>query len=298
MKKLSFYLSLVLFLASTSLALSQSAICPSSYIPLPSQDCKGAISLATQSYTYPTGSICGAGFVPDELGIGSCLRTSERTTTWYSFKVSRSGIFKVLIYPLDLDNLDGNSGTTDYDFALIKLPARLRNDSATCSLINRNSFDTAWFQRCNYSGQRGITGISDTGIIDGYAKIEDPIFVRRNDFYLFAVDNFSSGINNNRVGYTIRFGDFSVQLNASIAPITEVEEFSRQKSIRVGEQNIAIACDGAKLTAELFTLDGRLISRFKEPGEATWQIPKPNQAAMLRITDDQRRVNFVRLLPK
>ena len=200
------------------LVFGQSATCPSTYVPKPSQDCKGAITLCTRSYTYPTGVICGSGLVDDELGRGSCLRASERSTTWYVFKVRRSGVLKVLIYPLDLVNGDGNSGDTDYDFALIKLPFGLTNTDQVCSQINANSADTSWFRRCNFSGQRGITGISDTILTGGAGKIEEPIYVEVDDYYLLAVDNYSSAAGTNLTGYTVRFGDFDDPNNADIRP--------------------------------------------------------------------------------
>jgi hypothetical protein len=234
-------IAILLCIKFAPIAFAQSANCPPSYVPKPSQDCKGAIKVNWNQYTYQSDSLCGSGLVNNELGRGSCLQTSERTTTWYVFKVRRSGVLKVLIYPLDITPGNGNSGDTDYDFALIKLPYGLTNTAQVCAQINANSSDTSWFRRCNYSGQRGITGISDTILTGGQGKIEDPVYVEVDDYYLLAIDNFTSGASQNRIGYSVRFGDFNVPLNAVVGPgdVTGLEKSSKVNKMLSGIQNPA-----------------------------------------------------------
>lgn len=195
---------------------------------LPSQDCPGAIPLCGLRYTYPTGAICGGGNNPGELPSGSCL-TDEHNSTWYVFKIRKAGQLKFAIVPLDVVAPD-DSGDTDYDWALFKLPAGATNNTSTCSMLAGH---TDWQASCNYAGGKGATGMMDTsGTANtnsqnaGGTKWNQPIIAARDEVYLLIVDNFTGGV---ATGYTIRFRDTSdirtgedIQLGiATIAPTSD-----------------------------------------------------------------------------
>ena len=188
---------------------AQSNNCPDnpSYIPLPSQDCVGAIPLCKLSTTYATGQICGEGAIPNEIPTGSCLSTDERNTTWYVFKVRASGLLKFKIKPLDVSG--NNSGAIDYDWAVFKLPAGQSNSVTTCAALNNN---LSWQFSCNYSGQSGVTGMYDTTGTQqtdsqngGGTKFNRPRQVNAGETFMLAVDNFTG--DDALTGYTIYFAD-------------------------------------------------------------------------------------------
>ncbi len=203
MKKL---FTLILFLVLGSQAALMAQTCTPTYVPKPSQDCHKAIQLGCGlRYTYPTGIICGAGNIEDEIPTGSCLTANEKNTTWYVFKVRTSGRLQFAILPLDMTP-PNDSGDTDYDWALFRLPLGDTNTLQTCALLTDN---LNWQVSCNYSADDGATGILDTNETEdldvqgaGGSKWNRPLYVNAGEVYVLAVDNFTGGT---QIGYNIRF---------------------------------------------------------------------------------------------
>lgn len=215
MKKSLFLLASLLGLITTKI---NAQTCVSSYIPKATQDCQGAIPLCKLTTTYPTGNICGGGVIPAEIPSGSCLASNEKNTTWYVFKVSQSGKLKFKIKPLDVTPT--SNGDTDYDWAVFKLPAGSSNSFSTCSMLKSN---LSWQVSCNYSAQKGVTGMYDTvnTIQNDVQYANGSAFNRtrqviEGEVYVVAVDNFSGG---DLIGYTINFTDPNTDTtSASIIP--------------------------------------------------------------------------------
>lgn len=178
----------------------------------------GAIALCQLSTTYPTGYICGAGTISNELPTGSCLLSNEKNTTWYVFKVSQSGKLKFKIKPLDV--IGSANGNTDYDWAVFKLPAGQQNTQQVCAQIKNN---LSWQFSCNYSVQKGVTGMYDTtGTANtdvqtsSGSKFNQTKTVNAGEYYVLAVDNFTG---EQLTGYTINFADPSLPSQADAADI-------------------------------------------------------------------------------
>lgn len=201
--KITFLLSLLVGLVVWG---AEAQTCPSGYVPKPTQNCVGAIPLCNLSTTYATGVICGPGATPGEIPSGSCLSSDERNTTWYVFTVRTSGKLKFKIRPLDV-SAAGN-GNTDYDWAVFKLPAGQVNSATACAAVSASN--TTQFS-CNYSAERGVTGMYDTtgtlqvDVQDATgSKFNRPRDVLVGESFVLAVDNFSGG---DQIGYTIVFAD-------------------------------------------------------------------------------------------
>ncbi|SFC52100.1 gliding motility-associated C-terminal domain-containing protein [Flexibacter flexilis DSM 6793] len=218
---------LFLFLLGWAKVYSQTTCASATYVPKPSQDCKGAIALCQLSTTYPTGSICGPGAIPGEISTGSCLSSNERNTTWYVFKVSQSGKLKFKIKPLDVTAT--SNGDTDYDWAVFKLPAGQQNTASICAQIKNN---LSWQFSCNYSSQDGETGMYETSTTQqvdvqgaGGSRFNRTKTVNVGEYYVLAVDNFTGGTElANLMGYTITFADPSDPLHADAADIVPGED--------------------------------------------------------------------------
>lgn len=216
--RIIFVLGLLVAFANNSV---EAQTCPANYIPKPTQNCVGAIPLCNLSTTYPTGFVCGPGTIPGEIPAGSCLSSDERNTTWYVFKVSVAGKLRFKIKPLDVTGT--SSGSTDYDWAVFKLPTGQINSVAACATISANV--STQFS-CNYSAERGVTGMYDTtgtsqlDIQDATGtKFNRPRDVFVGETYLLAVDNFSGG---DQIGYTVTFmNPIQFQGTASIVPAAD-----------------------------------------------------------------------------
>lgn len=213
----------LLFLLGWAKVSAQTSSCSSTYVPKPSQNCKGAIALCQLSTTYPTGYICGAGTISGEISTGSCLSSNEKNTTWYVFKVSQSGKLKFKIKPLDV--VGSANGNTDYDWAVFKLPAGQQNTESICAQIKNN---LSWQFSCNFSGQSGVTGMYDTTGTEqldvqgaGGSKFNRTKNVNVGEYYVLAVDNFSGG---SLIGYTINFADPSLPTQSDAADIVPGED--------------------------------------------------------------------------
>ena len=212
-------LALSLFLPIAAFAQRQ-VTCDSNYVPRPYQDCPGAIALCGAIYHAETNSICGEGLLVDEA-VGSC-GTQERVTSWYTFRATTSGLLSFYIQPNDVtDSLAWSSptgqGDTDYDFLVFKLPAGATTSYSTCQLLQRDpaSPSNQYELACNYSGQRGCTGLSDLPAAVNNARFGAPVSANAGDVFVMLVDNF----NINTLGYTIRF--FTPSNNPRYADVTQ-----------------------------------------------------------------------------
>jgi hypothetical protein len=217
--KITSFLALLLSLCSQTWAQN----CPPSYVPKPTQDCAGAIPICKYTTTYASGAICGAGTIPNELPSGSCLSTNEKNTTWYVMKIRTSGLLRFKIQPLDVIN--NNSGDTDYDWALFKLPAGQTNSPTTCNLIKNN---ISWQFSCNYSSQKGVTGMWDTvgtAQMDSQgasgSKFNRPRQVNAGEVYVLAVDNLSGG---EQIGYFVQFMHPLAVVNGTTADVVPLPD--------------------------------------------------------------------------
>ncbi|SFC51495.1 Por secretion system C-terminal sorting domain-containing protein [Flexibacter flexilis DSM 6793] len=206
------------------------AQCGSGNTLKPSQNCRGAIPICQLSITYPSGYICGPGEIPGEIPSSSCLASNEKNTTWFVFKVYKSGKLKFKIRPLDV--IGTNNGGTDYDWALFKLPAGQQNTPTICEQL-KNNF--SWQFSCNYAAGQGVTGMYDTTGTQqldvqnaGGTKFNKTKNVSIGEYYVLAIDNFSGGT---LTGYTINFADPSNLLHLDAADISPSEDTIVMSSI-------------------------------------------------------------------
>lgn len=179
---------------------------------LPSQDCRGAIPICGLLYKSPTNTVCGPGVIAHEVPQGSCLETNELNSTWFTFQVQSAGLLKFVIIPNDQtiwDTTDGvdstiHWGTSDYDWALYRLPLNTKQSEASCRQI-RDSL--SWEVSCNYVGGTGFsTGMMDTTDIYNnprYTRYNLPLRVQSGESYILIVNNYD--VHNAQLGYSIRF---------------------------------------------------------------------------------------------
>lgn len=198
-------LALVLCL-SGSLVYAQT--CPPGYVPKPYQDCIGAIPVCSPLYTAPNGLLCGSGAQWDQ--VRTRCGVTEHMSSWYTFQAQTSGLLAFYIIPSDVQNLtdfSAGDGWRDYDWVVYKVPADTNAQPGyLCSMVH----DSAHYQfSCNYSGQKGVTGMYDrmgaaangSSQNAGGTRFNDPLPVQQGDRFYLLVDNFRI----DTVGYTIRF---------------------------------------------------------------------------------------------
>jgi len=70
------------------------------------------------------------------------------------------------------------------------------------------------------------------------------------------------------------------------------------RKLQVGDQTFALPSAKGQLSAEICSLDGKVLWTGRMPDAGIWQIQKPKHAALLRVVDEKRRVIFVQLLTK
>jgi hypothetical protein len=138
-----------------------------------------------QFLNLSTAASLGEGLNPNEVnpnGMGNCLTSGERNSTWLEFSVLTSGLLSFSILPFN-DN-------SDYDYAIYNL------SNATCADIFT---DPSLMVACNFSGSTFPT--AETGPNGGPNPQDSPgLDVLAGERYLVLVNNFS-GLNNE--GYSI-----------------------------------------------------------------------------------------------
>ncbi len=124
------------------------------------------------------------------------------------------------------DNGNGSIGDTDYDWILYEVThfPRGADLTAACPLMPRVPDITGnrprtrpWIRACNFSGDRGPTGLYDPGRTPGGGdssvnasgnRYLTPIKVYVGQRFILAVDNFSTNINGYKIDFTGRGNRF------------------------------------------------------------------------------------------
>lgn len=165
---------------------------------------------------------CGGKAVP-----GPCARTDSLTDTnpfWYKFTCYRAGTLGFRIKPIDLDD--------DYDWQIFDITGRDPNAIYT---------DRSLFVACNWSGNPGITGASNTGTslvnCAGYAY---PTFsampvLKLNHDYLLLVSHFTK-FKPGQEGYELSFGGGTASITDTVKPALK---------------SISSSCDATKIYVKL-----------------------------------------------
>ncbi len=158
----------------------------------PEQDCSGAISLCSSSWTQ-TESYIGAGI--QELVDGTtCIGTEETNSLWFVFTVQSTDSFGFNIVTAN-----------DYDFALYNISID------GCAGIPGQVPD-----RCNWCYEPGNTGLDETtwdptfGLSEPGSnpcnKIMDGLWVNAGETYALMIDNYTA----DNEGFTIDFEGASI----------------------------------------------------------------------------------------
>ena len=131
--------------------------------------------------------ICDNGVIPTPC---PRITLTDKNPYWYKFTCFSGGTLGFLITPNNLFD--------DYDWQLFDVTNHNPNDVYT---------DPSLFVACNWSGERGITGASDSGTtLDLCANVGVPIFssmptLRFDHDYLLEITHFT----NSQSGYSLEF---------------------------------------------------------------------------------------------
>ena len=180
----------------------------------------------------------------------------------------------------------------------------------TTGRINLSCEGIAYFHISSLSGSLLPQNLSQPAQLEAFGKTDSllggfaipNLSLTMHDLGTIAATNLPAGdlfLTINYCGSGVSQG-FTIPLETQT--FTSATSIKAKLLVQVGLQSFTLPATKGTLTAEITSLDGKRMWKSthhsRSSSAATWQIPKPNQAAMLRITDDQRRVNFVRLLPK
>jgi hypothetical protein len=146
----------------------------------PEQDCSGAISVCSQTYTQAT-SYTGGGTISEVKNC--CLSSGEKNSVWYIFSTQTAGNFGFTI-----------NTVKDYDYAIYDI-----------TTIGCNGIPTASPVVCNYSSTPGSTGMTAAGSGTSQSSSGGPfcalLAVTAGKTYVLIISNYTG----DAAGYTLTF---------------------------------------------------------------------------------------------
>ena len=144
------------------------------------QDCDGAISVCSQSYTQST-SYTGFGST-QEVNYG-CMEGSETNSVWYIFTAQTSGNFGFQLNTI-----------IDYDWSLFDI-----------TTVGCSGIPASLPIRCNFSATEGSTGMDGTGTNPSESDIGSPfsteLAIVAGETYALIIDNWTGDL----TGYSLDF---------------------------------------------------------------------------------------------